>query len=91
MPQQDIILGAKQFKDHNPIGTTPRWDTDQGNGEPYGAPATRMPNGVKLGPLPLVTAPVKLDMNRPAASQVIPAKGLSGVKRFTGNAALTEN
>jgi hypothetical protein len=77
----DIIIGGRQLKSP-PVQSL--WDTPTSGppGEPYyQTPITRTPVGVTLQPIPLVTQPEKIDLDNPPTADILPVKGLSGVKR----------
>jgi hypothetical protein len=77
----DIIIGGRQLKS---APVAPLWDT-QGSGpageDYYQVPITRTPLGVTLQPIPLVNGPEKIDLSNPPTADVLPVKGLSGIKR----------
>lgn len=77
----DVFIGGRQLKSSAPA---PLWDT-AGSGpaaeDYYQPPITRLPRGVTLQPIPLVTSPEKIDLSNPPTADVLPVKGLSGLKR----------
>lgn len=77
----DIIIGGRQLKSP---AVQPLWDTPTSGppGEAYYQPApTRLPRGVTLQPIPLVTSPEKIDLSNPPAADIQPVSGLAGIKR----------
>jgi hypothetical protein len=76
----DIVIGQKSepkhYRDTNPQGTRASLDTDP-------PPATRMPDGVTLAPIPLVSKPAMLQQGMTPPAQIIPgvANGLAGLRR----------